>query len=121
MLLKEALYVHPETAGYQPSVDLYEADDSLVFEIDLPGIGPDDVLIKVYDDTVIIEGVKRERREGKRLKYLCVERKFNSFRRILKIPVPVDSMAGKASYHEGVITLKFPKLRDQVVEIKIET
>jgi HSP20 family protein len=120
MSLKDVLYFHPETAGYQPSVDLYETDDNLVFEIDLPGINPDDVLIKVYDDIVIIEGVKRERREEKKLNYLCVERKFCGFRRMLKIPTPVNSLAGKALYSEGVITLRFPKLRDKVVKIKVE-
>jgi HSP20 family protein len=121
MSVKDALYFHPETAGYRPSVDLYETDDSLVFEIDLPGINPDDVCIKVYDDIVIIEGIKRERREEKKLNYLCVERKFNSFRRMLKIPIPVNSMAGKASYREGVITLRFPKLGNKVFKIKVET
>ncbi|MGD1075303.1 MAG: Hsp20/alpha crystallin family protein [Thermodesulfovibrionales bacterium] len=120
MSLKDILYFHPETAGYQPAVDLYETDDSLVFEIDLPGIDPADVLIKVYDDIVIIEGVKRERREEKRVNYLCVERKFCSFRRMFKIPTPVNSREGKASYSEGVITLTFPKLGDKVINIKVE-
>ncbi|MGD0885176.1 MAG: Hsp20/alpha crystallin family protein [Thermodesulfovibrionales bacterium] len=120
MSLKEVLYFHPETAGYQPAVDLYETDDSLVFEIDLPGINTADVLIKVYDDIVIIEGVKRESREEKTFNYLCVERKFCGFRRMLKIPIPVNSMEGKASYSEGVITVTFPKLRDKVIKIKVE-
>ena len=118
---KSVLFYHTETAGYQPLVDLYETDDHLVFEIELPGVDPKEVLIKVYDDLVILEGVKREWRDERRVRYLCMERKFVSFRRILKIPVPVNSMAGEAAYREGVITLKFPRLKDKVIRIKIGT
>lgn len=120
MPLKSVLYLHTETAGFQPLVDTYEAEDCLIFEIELPGMNPGDVLIKVHDDVVIIEGVKRELREADRLRYLCMERKFAGFRRILKIPVPVNIMDGKASYRDGVLTLRFPKLKNKVIKIKIE-
>jgi HSP20 family protein len=120
MSLKSVLYFHTGAAEYQPVVDVYETNDSLVFEVDLPGISPDDVLVKVYDDIVIIEGVKRERR-GERRNYLCMERKFAGFRRILTMPIRVDAAAGKASYSEGVLMVRFPKLRDAVIKIKIET
>ncbi len=120
MSFKSVVYFQAET-GYQPFIDLYETDEDLVIEIELPGIKSEDVLIKVYGDIVIIEGVKREKRVEEKVNYICMERKFASFRRILKIPTPVNTMAGKASYHEGVVTLKFPKLRDRVFKIKIET
>ncbi|HET6513980.1 MAG TPA: Hsp20/alpha crystallin family protein [Thermodesulfovibrionales bacterium] len=120
MSLRSVVYFENETARYQPFVDVYEADDNLVFEIELPGINPEDVLIKVLDDFVIIEGVKRERREGMRTNYLCMERKFSSFRRMLKIPTPVNTVAGKASYSEGVVILRFPKIRNKVIKIRIE-
>lgn len=88
--------------------------------MDIPGIDPEDVLIKVYEDIIIIEGIKRETYEGKRFKYLCMERSFESFRRMVKIPVPIDSTAGKASYNEGVITVTFPKIKGRVIKIRIE-
>ncbi|HXX58999.1 MAG TPA: Hsp20/alpha crystallin family protein [Thermodesulfovibrionales bacterium] len=120
MSIKSVVYFEAET-GYQPFIDLYETEEDLVIEIELPGINPEDVLIKVYGDVVIIEGVKREKRAEKKVNYICMERKFASFRRILKIPTPVNTMAGKALYREGVVTLRFPKLKDRVVKIKIET
>lgn len=118
--VKSVLFFYAESSRCAPLIDLYETEDTLVFEIDLPGINPDNVLIKVYDDILIVEGVRRERVEEKRLKYICMERNLESFRRILKMPVPVNTMAGRASYNNGVITLTFPKLKDKVVKIKIE-
>jgi len=120
MSFMRGVYFQAET-GYQPFVDLYETDEDLVIEIELPGTNPEDALIKIYGDIVIIEGVKRETRAEKTVNYICMEREFGGFRRILKLPTPVNTMAGKAVYHEGVVTLKFPKLRDRVFKIKIET
>jgi HSP20 family protein len=120
MSSKRIVYFQTGTEGVLPLMDLYEMEDSLIFDIDLPGVNPDDVLIKVYGDIVIIEGIKRESKEERRLRYICMERSFESFRRIIKIPVPVDTTAGRAWYREGVLTLRFPKVPDRVIKIKIE-
>jgi HSP20 family protein len=104
----------------QPLLDLYETDDNIVIEMDLPGINPEDVLIKVFDEVVVIEGIKRATEEERRVRYICMERNFESFRRILRLPVSVDSMAGRAVYSDGVIKLTLPKVREKVYKIKIE-
>jgi HSP20 family protein len=120
MPFRSFLDYHRETAGSLPLVDVYETDDKLVLEMDLPGIDPEDVLIKVYEDAIIIEGIKREARKEKRLRYICMERSFESFRRMIRIPVPVNAVEGKAWYEHGVITVTFPRIKEGVVKIKIE-
>src|SRR6266498_584360 len=119
MSYKSVLRLQGETAGFIPFLDMYETDDSLVLEMDVPGINPDEILIKVYDDIIMVEGIKRERHEGKSFKYLCMERSFESFRRMIRIPVPIDSLAAKASYNDGVITVIFPKKKSKVIKIRI--
>lgn len=105
-----------------PFVDLYETESHLVLKVDLPGVDPKEVLIKVLEDHLIIEGVRPPEPQvaGGRLRYLCMERNMRSFRRILRLPVAVNSCAGKAQYEDGVITLTFPKVADGVVRIKVE-
>ncbi len=117
---RNVLYLHSETSESLPFLDLYETESDLVLEMDLPGIDPEDVLIKVYEDIIIIEGIRREQRREKSIKYICMERNFDSFRRIVDIPVPVRISEGKASYNDGVITLIFPKIKDRVVKIRLE-
>ncbi len=114
------LYFQREAACSLPLMDVYETSEDIVLEMDLPGIDPKDVLIKVYEDVIIVEGVKREGHREKKLRYICMERNFESFRRIIKVPVPVDAAAGKAWYDHGVITVTFPKLKERVIKISIE-
>jgi len=103
-----------------PLVDLYESTDELIFKMDIPGIEPEDMLVKVYEDILIIEGIKRAPTESEPMRYLCMERRFQSFRRTLRLPVPVNTHMGRASYKEGVLTITFPKITDKIVRIKIE-
>ncbi|MBF0539324.1 MAG: Hsp20/alpha crystallin family protein [Nitrospirae bacterium] len=104
-----------------PPVDIYETADLLVFEIDLPGIEPDEVVIRVIDDNVVLEGVKRERPGGGAgCRFLCMERCLESFRRVIKIPVAVDASSGKAVYCGGVVRLTFPKSENREILIRIE-
>ena len=103
-----------------PLAYIYEAEDSLVCEFDLPGINPDEVSVTIYEDVLVIEGTRTEPDAGPKLKYLCMERDVKGFRRVLKPPVPVNIMAAEASYADGVVTIRFPKLKGKLVKVKIE-
>ncbi len=118
-VLKGLFFYQVEPCSW-PLIDLYETDESLVFEADLPGIDPENVSVKVYEDLLIIEGMRAEASCETKLKYLCMERDTKGFRRMLKIPVPVNIPAGEASYENGVMTVKFPKLKGKIIKIKVE-
>jgi HSP20 family protein len=102
--------------------DVYETDDHLVFEIDLPGANIGDISVKVYEDLLIIEGIREDDVvDGlPEMKYLCMERGRKDFRRIVKIPVYVNTMEGRAFYEHGVMTVSFPKLKDRLINIEIQ-
>lgn len=107
-----------------PLVDIYETDASLVVEADLPGMEPDNLVIRVYEDLVILEGVRglkdRELLCGES-RYLCMERYCRSFRRIIRLPIRVNTMAGKAAYRNGVLKITFPKLEGRVIRIAVSS
>lgn len=109
-----------ELTGKEPYVDLYETEEHLIVEIDIPGIDVKNVLIKVIDNSLIIEGTKISNESRKIIKYICLERLREHFRRIIELPVPVNPFEGKATYSEGVLTVHFPKTDSRVIRIKIE-
>lgn len=120
-VLKGLFFYEAETCR-GPLIDLYETGDDLVFEVDLPGIEPENVSIKVYENLLIIEGVRDidEKSTQGETKYLCMERGAKDFRRVVKIPIGVNTVAGDAVYNNGVMTITFPKLKGKVITIQIE-
>ncbi|MBF0555387.1 MAG: Hsp20/alpha crystallin family protein [Nitrospirae bacterium] len=117
--LEERIFCAAETAIPLPPMDIYETSDSLVFDIDLPGVDIEDMSLKVYDDIVVIEGI-RNKLSIDNCRFLCMERTYETFRRMIKLPVRVNASSAAAVYKDGVITLKFPKIKDRVFQIRVE-
>lgn len=121
--MKRSLFFYEVETYKEPLIDLYETEEDLIFKIDIPGIDISNISVKVYEDLLIIEGlwtIERSDYIAEGLKYLCMERNIKTVRRVLKIPIPVNTVAGTAFYENGVVTIKFPKLRDKLIRIKIE-
>jgi HSP20 family protein len=110
---------HAESAVW-PLIDLYETASVLVFEIDLPGMEPEDISIIADGEVLIIEGVRNDSSNDADLKYICMERGIRGFRRVIKIPVPVNASEGSAYYERGVVSIKFPKLERRAVAITVK-
>lgn len=105
-----------------PLVDIYEQSEAIVLEADLPGIEPSEVSVRLVDNQVTIEGRRGQRGEGQVAgHYLRMERCFEDFRRIIHLPFAVDPQKAEASYRQGVLILRFPKIEDRRKRaIKIE-
>lgn len=105
-----------------PLVDIYEQSDAVVLEADLPGIEPAEVGVRLVDNQVTIEGRRGQRGEGQEAgHYLRMERCFEDFRRTIHLPFAVDPQKAEASYRQGVLILRFPKIEDRRKRaIKIE-
>lgn len=109
--------------GCSPLMDLYETEKHLVFEVELPGVDPADVLLQVVEHFLIVEGkCPPSHQEGHKAQgtFLCMERQSRTFRRILNIPIAVDVTKAAASYRNGVVTIRFPKLKGKWITIPIE-
>jgi HSP20 family molecular chaperone IbpA len=107
-----------------PLIDLYETGDYLVCDIDLPGADLSRLSIRVYEDLLLIESAGFQESDQEMFpggfKYLCMERSPKGFRRVVKLPVLVNTLAAVASYSEGVLKVKFPKLKGKLIRVSIE-
>lgn len=92
-----------------PPVDINETEDNLVLKAELPGIKPDDVEIRVEDNTLYLKGERKFEREVKEENLHRVERSYGTFSRSFSLPSSVDPEKIKAEYQNGILTLTMPK------------
>ena len=92
-----------------PPVDICETEDSLVLKAELPGIKPDDVEIRVEDNTLYLKGERKFEKEVKDENFHQVERSYGSFSRSFSLPSSIDSDKVKAEYQNGILILTMPK------------
>ncbi len=109
----------PELVNFTPHVDIYTTNDSIVVEVEIPGVDIKDIDISMSKGQLLVKGVKGEAQsEEEPGNYVCMERSFGRYYRALEIPFPVNTRNIKASYKCGVLTIEAPRVADKRGEPK---
>ena len=95
-----------------PPVDVEETSDEIVVTTALPGMKADDVDITITGQSLTVQGEFRPAETIEGSQYLHQERRFGAFSRSLQLPVRVQGEAARASFTDGVLTLRIPKAED---------
>ena len=96
--------------GRMPRVDVIDRDDEIVVHAELPGVEKDDLDVSMTDNTVTIKGsTRREEKEEKGDYYRC-EISRGAFARTVALPGDVDAEKAEASFTDGILELKLPKV-----------
>ncbi|MGC8941416.1 MAG: Hsp20/alpha crystallin family protein [Sulfurihydrogenibium sp.] len=111
--------VATEVAAWAPRVDVYEKDNNLVIEAEIPGAKKEDIEVKVKDNAVVIRGEVKREEEKKEENYYRSERFYGKFEKVIPLPTDVKIEEAKAEYQDGVLKLTIPKATAEK-EVKIE-
>jgi HSP20 family protein len=106
---------------WSPAVDMHETKDELVLAVELPGLSEKDIRLTVDGDTLVVRGERTRTDEVKEDGFYRAERWFGKFERAVTLPMPVQADKVVATYRDGVLTVKLPKVEAvKPKEIKIE-
>ncbi|MBC7078407.1 MAG: Hsp20/alpha crystallin family protein, partial [Synergistales bacterium] len=79
--------VRPPEGAPAVNVDLYRDDGYLVAEMELPGIDPQNVELKVYEDRMTIKAERIQEKKVESKDCYCSERYFGKIARVISLPV----------------------------------
>ena len=106
---------------WAPAADMYETKNEVVVTAELPGLTEKDVHVSITGDLLTIQGERRGEGEVEDASHYRRERWFGKFVRTFSLPVPVETSQIKATYRDGVLTVKLPKSEEiKSKEIKVE-
>lgn len=106
--------------NWLPPVDIIDNDRNIMVMMDLPAVNPEDIAVTVMEDTLTIEGERKQRLELRDRDYYRSERMHGFFSRTVSLPGSVLGDKASASYKDGVLTIVLPKsVKETVKEIKI--
>jgi HSP20 family protein len=92
------------------TVDVYQTDDDIVIRSTIAGAKIEDIDIQVTKDMITIKGTRRAEEQISPDGFFHRELYWGSFSRAIILPVDVDSEGAKASYKNGILTVRLPKL-----------
>lgn len=107
--------------GGDLAVDIYEKDNNIIAEMNLPGINPDNIEVSVEDNYLKISGSREESKEEKKKHYYSKEIRRGSFERVVRLPSSVQRDKVLAEFKNGELTITLPKSKEtNSNKIKIE-
>jgi len=97
------------TGIWEPPVDIYETDDALVLQVELPGVSKDAVNVELHEHTLRLSGQRMREPAVAGGHYRREEGRYGAFQRAFRMPTIVDETKIQATYHDGILALRLPK------------
>jgi HSP20 family protein len=93
----------------------------LVLKLEIPGVKPEDLDIKLENQTLVIQGERKFESSEKAENFHRIERRFGSFVRSFTLPQTVDTENVAADADAGVLTVTLTKKAEaQPKQIKVQ-
>ena len=97
------------TTAWNPSVDVFENENEVVFKAELPGMNAKDIEVKLENNVLTLKGERQFEKETKEENYHRVEREYGTFSRSFALPTAVNGDKVTAEYKDGVLKIILPK------------
>ncbi|HEY1409041.1 MAG TPA: Hsp20/alpha crystallin family protein [Promineifilum sp.] len=107
--------------SWKLALDVTEKGEAFTVKASLPGINPEDLNVTLEDNVLTVQGKMKEDETAEEETFHIRERRYGSFSRSLRFPVPVNANGIVASFENGVLTLTVPKaeeVKPKRIEIK---
>lgn len=95
---------------HAPALDIHETETEYVVTVELPGVQKEDVSVEVTEGVLTVRGEKTSGKDEKKAQSRWVERVYGSFHRAFTLPANAASDRIDASFKDGLLTVRIPKL-----------
>jgi HSP20 family protein len=98
--------------GVFPSLNITESEDNLCVKAELPGVDPKEIDISATADSITLRGERKVPPVSEEVNYHQREREFGTFRRVINLPIKINTDKINASYKNGILTVILPKAEE---------
>lgn len=105
-----------------PPADVVETQDAYEVLLDLPGMTPEAIDVKLENDTLTITAERTRPKTTDKTAFVRGERDWGKFQRVFVLGDEVDGSKPEAKYEHGVLTVRLPKREEKkpkTVQVKV--
>lgn len=110
--------------GPNENLESYAYADKFTVRVELPGVDPKDVDIRITDGVLTVKGSREEKHETNKRDFYRREFSYGSFERSITLPKGMKAEDLKATLHDGVLKLTAPMPKEALpkeVKVQIES
>jgi HSP20 family protein len=108
------------SGAWVPLADVYETAEGFVVQVELAGLGPEDVEVQVDGEGLVLRGERRMTSQARPEAFHRMERSYGAFTRSFRFTADVDPERVTAHFHGGLLRLELPKVRSREARIRAE-
>ncbi len=95
--------------AWLPAVDVFDSREAVVVKVDLPGVRPEDVDVRLEENVLTLRGERKPEAAPEEEEFYRVERPVGRFERIVTLPQTIRGEECAADFAAGVLTVRVPK------------
>ncbi|MBN2001183.1 Hsp20/alpha crystallin family protein [candidate division KSB1 bacterium] len=107
-----------DAAVWEPNTDIIETEDEVVLKLELAGIAPEALCIRMENGRIIISGFRKENRPLKDHKYHQLEMSYGQFLKVIPLPDEMEHNDTTAVLKNGILEINISK-KSEIIEIPI--
>jgi len=97
--------------AWTPLVEVFQRGVWIMIRADLPGVSKEDIHVEMGNDSITIQGERRQEHEESREDYFHSERSYGSFFRHIRLPKGIEADNAEANFRHGVLEITIPAPR----------
>lgn len=112
-----------EKLTINPSIDIVEDEKNFKIEIEMPGVGEEDIKVMINNNILSIQAKKKISKKDSGINYISREIGYGTYEKNISLPDYIDADKATASFKKGMLWVSFPKKSDKMgshKELKIE-
>lgn len=102
-----------ELEVWRPAVEVDYKDGNLIVSAELPGLSENEVDVQIVNDTLVIQGEKRDEREQDEGGVRRTEIRYGQFYRAIPLPEGAQTEQARAEFQNGVLRVTIPAPQTQ--------
>ena len=109
--------------AWRPAVDIYENENGITIDVELPGVSRADVAVEVKDDVLTLTGERLANPRIKEDNYYRRERLYGPFKRSFTLHQNIQPAQIKATFKDGILQIDIPRPveeRPKPIKVNVE-
>ena len=103
----------PAGGFWNPAVDVFETDEAVVINAELPGLSKENIEIDVKNRLLTVKGERSQETDTREDRYYRKERSFGRFERTFSLLEGVEPDKITAEFKDGVLKIRIPRPEDK--------
>lgn len=106
---KSSNLTHFDDLMISPAIDIVENKDNFKIEVEMPGMGEEDIQVSFNENRLTIQGEKTISKKDDKKDFVSREINYGRYERSISLPLTADVEKATASFKKGMLWIVIPK------------